>query len=481
MTSNNPFSAEFDRLASRKGRAPIEEIIELATPPIPHVATFQGFASTVARTYFPNDEAIRNAWSNQRLMRNDPSVAECIETRKRSVALLDWRVLPDDPRSERQKEAAAITERIIRRTPRYYDLVNCLLDAIWFGKAGAMTTWARKTIGGSPYFCIGDWTPVNGDKIVYKVEDGRAFERPKIGIRIGMGALASKIKETEKAQIGATDMGAAYFLDDFQMDRFIVHSHDIEDGTYDDPYSGGAIHGVGIRSRIFWTWFVMKEAEAWLMEFMERSATGFEMWHYPSGDEKARQEILKAVQERRNHSGNIVLVPMFTTADGAVYDCRRIEPSMEGAHTLVEIIQDFYRRLIKRYILGQTLTTETGATGLGSNLASIHLETFLQLLKADATRLEETLTAQLVEKIRKFNFPELDENALRYEIVTKEVDAEQRLRYFQEMYHMGLPIAESDLREATGVRAPEKGEPTLVNPSIDSFRLQQKEQENGAE
>ena len=38
--------------------------------------------------------------------------------------------------------------------------------------------------------------------------------------------------------------------------------------------------------------------------------------------------------------------------------------------------------------------------GLGSNLASVHLDTYLQIIKYDATNLEETITTDLVKVLR---------------------------------------------------------------------------------
>ena len=64
-----------------------ERNIELAETPIPHSATFQAFANTLAKTYWTTDEAIKVAWENARFMKNDLAVMECVEMRRRSVAL----------------------------------------------------------------------------------------------------------------------------------------------------------------------------------------------------------------------------------------------------------------------------------------------------------------------------------------------------------------------------------------------------------
>ena len=460
-----------DRLRENLTANSTEKRIEEARTPVPHIATFQGFANTLAKTYFPTDEAIKNAWENSRYMRNDLAVMECVEMRRRSVALLEWRVVPEDQDDPRQADAARIVEKLIKKTPRFMQLRENLLSAIWYGKYGIQLQWGQTQVKGTPYFYIYNWVPVSGDKIVFKILQGLPYEKEQIGIRIGYGT--DKVREEYEGQILPTDRGSAYFLSDEQRDRFIVHRHMVEDGDYDDPYSGGSIFGVGIRSRIYWTWYLMKETLAWLMEYVERSATGFEIWYYPAGNEKARDAVAQAAENRVGHSGNIVLVPQLEGQLGSSYQMQRIEPSMSGADTCMSIVREFFQHQIKRYVLGQTLTTEASGTGLGSNLATIHLETYLQIIKYDALNLEETLTSDLVEKLRKFNFPDLDEGCLRFHIETDEIDHADRLQSIRTLYDMGAPISQEQAFSAAGMTAPKEDEPQLVNPAFQKQDEQQ--------
>ena len=473
-----------DRLRENLSFDSTTKRVEESKTPVPHIATFQGFANTLARTYFPTDEAIKQAWENSRYMRNDLAVMECVEMRRRSVALLDWRIVPEDPKDARQEEAARIIEKIVKRTPRFLQFRENLLSALWYGKYGIQMQWGQTKVEGAPYFYVYNWVPVSGDKIVYKVLQGTPYEKETVGIRIGYGS--SLVKEVYPGQIQPTDRGSAYFLTEDQRDRFVIHRHLVEDGDYNDPYSGGSIFGVGIRSRIYWTWYLMKETLAWLMEYIERSATGFEIWYYPAGNENARNAIAKAAENRQGHSGNIVLVPQMEGQSGPSYQMQRIEPSMSGADTCMNIVKEFFQHQIKRYILGQTLTTESAGTGLGSNLATIHLETYLQIIKYDALNLEETLTTDLVDKIRKFNFPELDEGCLHFHIETDEIDHQDKLSSIRTLYDMGAPISQEQAFSAAGMTAPKKDEPVLTNPAFEKQQSAQgqpqgEEQGDGAQ
>lgn len=461
-----------ERAATAKlNDAPFDADLELAQTPLPQTATFRAMVNTMAKTYYPTDEALRVAWENSRYMINDLAVAECIEKRRRDVALLDWAIQAEDERDKTLVNAARLTEKIIRKTPRFLQMRENLLYASWYGKYGVQLQWARSLVDGLPRYCIYNWLPVNGDKIVFKLLEGTPYEQDVVGIRIGYKRDA--IRQKYANQVGATEDGLAYFLTQEQRDRFIVHRHMIEDGDYHDPYSAGAVFGVGIRSRIYWTWYLMKETLAWLMEYIERSAFGFEIWYYPAGNEKARNAIKDAAENRVGHSGNIILVPQMEGERGPTYQVQRIEPQMGGADVCVNIVKEFFQHQIKRYILGQTLTTESGSTGLGSNLASIHLETYLQIIKYDAINLEETLTRDLVEKVRKFNFPQIDEGALRFKIATEEIDHKDRLDAMRQAYEMGLPIPANQVFEAAGMTPASEDEKVLINPAVQSMQMQQ--------
>ena len=69
----------------------------LGRPIMPHVITFQGLISSIAKTYRNPDEAIKHSQQNARFMRQDIGVMECLESRMRSTALLDWHIEVDGP------------------------------------------------------------------------------------------------------------------------------------------------------------------------------------------------------------------------------------------------------------------------------------------------------------------------------------------------------------------------------------------------
>ncbi len=115
-----------------------------------------------------------------------------------------------------------------------------------------------KNIKGKRRTCLVRWEPRNGDKLVFRFDtgDGR-YSGDQVGIRIGtMGQSRGFLNPK---QIQNTEHGPVYWLNDYERQLISIHKHTREDGDFEDPYSSSRIHGVGIRSRIYWTWYAMVE------------------------------------------------------------------------------------------------------------------------------------------------------------------------------------------------------------------------------
>lgn len=438
--------------------------------PLPHIMTIQGLATSISRTYRASDEAMRHAMDNARFMRNDTGIMECVEARQRSVALLDWHLEPEDTKSPLQKQLCADLTTIIKRIPRFMQFRENLLHALWFGNYAVQSRYRWQNVNGTMRAYPDHWLPIHGDKLVFSID------RPdQIGVRVGVAASVMgpgkphDVLDTAKFE-GAdyptvpTDRGMAYMLPDWRRRLVCVHKHMIEDGAYEDPLEAGKINGVGIRSKIYWDWFQKQELLAFMMEYLERSAFGLELWYYPWGNAEAEAKTRAAAQERIGNGRNIILVPKPIGDDGHAYGVDHIEPGMQGVESIKDIIDKYYCRRTKRYILGQTLTTESEGGGLGSDgIANVHLATFLDIVKYDATNLEETLTTDLVKIVKLFNMPEAANVHIRFVIDTDSPDVDKKLAATKMAYDMGAEIKESDIMEMVGLAMPTPDDKVLSN------------------
>jgi len=456
--------------------------------PVPHMLSFQGILGSMAKVYRPTDEALRNSWQSAIAMRNDCGLMECLEARQRCTALLDWQLVPEDAKSQEQLDLCTEMTRILQRIPRFTEYRRVLLEALWYGRYGIQNRFRKINVGGVMRKFPGKldnepdsmpWKPINGDKLVFRFDDGNL--RPEIGqypdqlgIRVSSrfqeGALIAQKWRIENVAnaFSPTDQGMAYFLGRSDRQQITIHKHMIEDGDYYSSETAGSIHGVGIRSRIYWDWFQKQECLAFLMEYLERSAGGIEMWEYPAGNADAEKAVKKAAQERVSHGRNILFVPKPAGEDAALFGVQVIEPGMAGIESLKDLLTSFFGHRIKRYMLGQILTSEADATGLGSGVAAAHIDTLLQIVRYDSSNLEETLSDELVRPIQLLNFPKSLGIHLRLKIVTEDQDVDKKLDGFSKAYNMGAGIPEQQVLDMIGVSKPTGDEVVLRMPQQQS-------------
>lgn len=434
-------------------------------PIVPHIVSFAGMTGALARVYMQADEAVRHSLENARFMRNDVGIMECIEARQRLTSLLGWHLEPEDESSQDQKELCSELTKIIGRIRRFTEMRRCLMEAIWFGRYGVQHQWRRVRMGNRtitmPSQASGaespGWMPIHGDKLVFRApdsdypirnDDGEQFG--SVGVRVNVAAVT----ESMKPYLYPTNQGMVYFLPPWQRPLMTIHRHAVEDAAFEDPLGSGAINGVGIRSRIYWEWFQKQECLGFLLEYLERCAFGIEIWEYPLGNKEAETACSRAAMNRSGPNRNVILFPKPQGEDAPLFDVRHVEPGMAGAAALQELLEKYFGHRIKRYILGQTLSSEADATGLGSGVADIHMDTLSQIVEYDAGNLEETLTYELVQPLIRFNFPRAIGTHIQFRIDTKTPDARDKMDAFQAAYQMGARLKESDVLATIGAAVP---------------------------
>jgi hypothetical protein len=444
------------------------------TPPnwgdqvVPHIFTVSGQAGLAAKAYLNADEAIRHSRANAERMRVDCGIMECLEARQRATALLNWHLEPEIE-SQEAKDLIESMTRILNRTSRFLEMRRNLLEAIWYGRYGIANQFGNTDIGGRRYLTCKRWEPRHGDKLLFRYDDGTGQYTPgQVGIRIGMAGINShrSAHGLNRSQITASDQGMVYWLSEWERKTLIVHKHTVEDGVFEDSYTSGRIHGVGVRSRVYWTWFAMVECLQRALEYLDRSAFGVELWRFPMNNPTAKRETENAA--KRNVSGGraIVLVPVAGGDQADQYGVEHIEPGLQGFDRLLTVIKEYFGHKIKRYILGQTLTSEADATGLGSGVADAHLATFADIVQYDARNLEETFTEDFVRHLQLMNFPRSAHIYLRFVIDTESPNVKEKMQALESAWKMGLKIKDSDVADIVGVSLPTQSESCLFNPQV---------------
>lgn len=211
-------------------------------------------------------------------------------------------------------------------------------------------------------------------------------------------------------------------------------------------------------------WIQKQQTMAYLMEFIERMAGGIQIWKYPQGNMQAHEETKAAAEGYNSGEQHVLLVPV-PAGDVGQYGVEVVNTGFDGLETLHSLLTQFFANRIKRYILGQVLSSESAATGLGSGVADLHAETLLQILKSDATNLEETLTCELLESLIRINVQKglWHEPGFRprFVIETEEADVQAKLQAWCNLLDRGLPIRKSDLYDMIGAATPGPGDDVL--------------------
>src|ERR1700721_2009844 len=102
-------------------------------------------------------------------MRFQPGIGSCMSLRTYASALIPGRIEPDDEDDEFQVKCATQCQKILNRTPGLLFANRWLLDdGIWKGRTGLQMRWGWQTHFGREWNTITKFTPVDGDKLVFK-------------------------------------------------------------------------------------------------------------------------------------------------------------------------------------------------------------------------------------------------------------------------------------------------------------------------
>jgi len=435
-------------------------------PPVPHIMTFSGLTSTLAKTYRNSDEAIRHSRSNAAMMRNDIMIEGPLEARMRMVALLDWSIEPEDEKDPELVEAANTLTKIVKRTPYFTQYRNWLAEAIWYGRVAMFNEYAyhidrnrRRSI------YVDKYTPISGDKLIWRYDDGTGhFDPDQMGVRVSLALLKMNDDKIAGERLWTyTPEGAAVFFERWERKQITVHKHMVRDGEYEDPITGSQIKGVGLRNFLYWSWYQKQETLAQLVEVVERTGIGFTVYYYPSGNDPYKKEMENAARNQANT--NIILVP-YDPAMPNMPSIEQIPPNTGGIQALQHLVDDFFGDQITRYILGQTLSSKTAGTGLGSGVAELHHDSLKQIVRFDASNQEETMTREFVSPLRDYNMPQYRNADFYFRLKTETSIPPNLMQEISQLWNMGGKLKSSEIMDKLGLSVPQDGDEVLYNPQI---------------
>ena len=314
----------------------------------------------------------------------------------------------------------------------------------------AQITYRQQIVAGASRWIVKSHTPVNGDKIQY-TWDGT----PIVFI------YPTELPKFPEAAIVYTDrVPGLKLINPAWRKQFILHRHVVDDADYFEAEMAGSVMGVGLRSMIYWAWWLRDEMLAWAVDFLKKVGTlGLLVFWFEQGNKGAKEAAETAAKQA---STDVALVlPRPVGSDKEVWGVQHLPASTGGIDALRGMVQEYFERHMERLIVGQMLSAGTEGSGLGgAGVAELHEQTKHQLVKFDAENLAETLTDDLVMPLVRLNFPGANYR-VRFEFILEKPNPEKKLQAVQAAAGLGVRFGERDVRSLTGLPEPALGEPTI--------------------
>lgn len=257
-----------------------------------------------------------------------------------------------------------------------------------------------------------------------------------------------------------TERGMAYFPTPSERQCWVIHHFEVEDSDFFDFEQNGAMMGYGVRGRLYWYWFMKTKILGQLIDYLQRVATGWTIYWYEEGNDESMAQVAQLASQHQN--GQAILFPRKKEGEGP--GVTRLEPGTAGADLFRAMVTGYFDDIMEQYIKGETLTSGTGPTGMGSGVAEAHQATKEGVVTYDATALGETLTKELLTTLCRWNFgASMPVPKLVFDVEKPNVD--EYMQGAQAFFEMGGQLDADDMRSVLGVPRPEPGHEILSKMS----------------
>lgn len=409
---------------------------------VPHYQTFVSFMNMMTRSYWWTfDEALNDSLCNSEAMRNDLVVRDALTSRMRPVCMLEWQLEPINPTNKLEQTYADKLTHIIKDIPYFQQFRRCLMEAVFFGKYGVQGLCKWDYSLGYKRMIVKNWYPVHGDKIVFKWD----------------GTPGILVNATYQGPKEYCERGPVHFLTPAEMQAFWWHEFEPEDAAYYQPQYGGSVHGSGYRGRIYWYWWIKNNLQRFMLNFMRKLGNGYLLVGFNAGNPASKNAAQRAIEGQEGN--NVIYVPV-NIREGETLDkvIEHIPISMTGADMQWTVINGI-NELIRTAIMGESLTTRGGNTGLNSNVAEQHGMTSDDRVKYDAADLETPLQ-RLVDSLNAMNCPL--NPAPRFKHLADKRNPSEIIDATGAAMEWGIPVGQAWVQQQLGIPTPIDGEPVLA-------------------
>jgi len=441
--STNPLTNGLtpDKRPRKPLKAPVDRgVVEpLAIP----VELQRGFFTTADKMLRSSSIAYRLNPQYQLMMRADADIEGVLRSLQVTLASLEWAVVSADEDNAEAVELAARISKIFAEMPRRSDFVRAMHEAVWYGNAACNLVYRRDERLG---VAVREWYPFHPDTLAYD-------QRGNLAMRVG----AQYSADGPSQQNIGFDSRVHIFTEE-ERKAIVLHRVFINAPDFNDPNSTESIYrGVGARDVCWFMWLAKQEVLQDAITYAERYAMGIRVGYYPLGQDAGRGMMENVLANLTND--NSVLLPMSGTEK--IYDIDIKEPNSGRAQVFMELVNWFSGK-IKEAILGQNLSSESGGTGLGSGVASLHADTLSRIIRYHADALADSLTCDFVRVVAKMlGASDAVAASLRFDFAPERPDPKERLDAIKAFVELGGKVSERDVRDLLGLSEPTEDEKVL--------------------
>lgn len=429
----------------KRPRKPLKAPVDrgVAEPLAIPVELQRGFFTTADKMLRSSSIAYRLNPQYQLMMRADADIEGVLRSLQVTLASLEWAVVSSDQENAEAVDLAAKISKIFSEMPRRSDFVRAMHEAVWYGNAACNVVYRRDERLG---VAIREWYPFHPDTLAYD-------QRGNLAMRVG----AQYSADGPSQQNIGFDSRVHIFTEE-ERKAIVLHRVFINAPDFNDPNSTESIYrGVGARDVCWFMWLAKQEVLQDAITYAERYAMGIRVGYYPLGQDAGRGMMENVLANLTND--NSVLLPMSGTEK--IYDIDIKEPNSGRAQVFMELVNWFSGK-IKEAILGQNLSSETGSTGLGSGVASLHADTLSRIIRYHADALADSLTCDFVRVVAKMlGASDSVAASLRFDFAPERTDPKERLEAIKSFVELGGKVAERDVRDLLGLSEPTEGEKVL--------------------
>ena len=379
----------------------------------------------------------------QAMMRMDADIEGVLRSLLVTLAGMEWAVVAVDDENPRLVELGNRVSDIINAIPRRSDLFRSLHEAVWYGVSAANIVYERDSILGVR---VKEWFPFAADTLAFD-------QRGNLAMRVG----SAYINEASVTDLGFDSL--VHLFNENERRSVILHRVFTTAPNFIDPNSADQIYrGVGARDVCWYIWLLKQEILQNAAAYAERYALGIRVGYYPSGNDAAKSEMLTVLQNLVND--NSVVLPRIGPNE-SMYDIDIKDANSGKADIFMRLI-DWCSGKMKEAILGQSLSSEAGSTGLGSGVASLHADTLSRVIRYHADALAESVTSDLVRVIAQMLGATDDEaRGLQFQFAPERPDVKERMDAVERFVNLGGRVSESEVRDLLGLAQPQDGEAVL--------------------